>query len=536
LRLLDKILITFTFNSVIIFSKKNQYLFISSGGASFMIKKVLCALLFGTTLLYSNEFNLPVTYDTLPNGLRIIIVPDTNVAVVSCRLYYFVGSMYEGPGTTGLSHMYEHMMFKGTKRLGTSDYRSEVPIMKKIDSLENCITLRNNKNEFVNDSATTKIHEQVMQLLDKQRKFMKKDEIWELYQNNGGTQLNAWTADDMTAYIVTLPKNKIELFYWIESDRMKEPVLREFYSERDVVAEERRMRYDNRPIGTYWERLNALFYIAHPYRLPTIGWMSDIQSFTRQKMEDHVRRFYTPDNALLVLVGNIVPNDAVQNINRYFGKIPRASVAKQEVVTREPAPIGQTRFVMHAKAEPRIDMVFHTPGYPDSALYKLDIIEGIFSGRSGRLFRRLVDKERLCTDAGAENNSKLHNGEFIIWAELKNDTDPQKVENIIIDELKKVAVTRPTEKEIMRITNEIRMSFISGLKSLEGLSDRLAWFERLGSWRYLFDYPAMIASVKPDDIPKAVAQYLNPELATIGILLPENSVKEKSPEKQKPGR
>jgi predicted Zn-dependent peptidase len=179
-------------------------------------------------------------------------------------------------------------------------------------------------------------------------------------------------------------------------------------------------------------------------------------------------------------------------------------------------------------------MLFHIPGYPDEALYELDIIEGIFSGRSGRLYRRLVDKEGLCTDAGAGSNIRLHNGDFQIWAELKNDTDPARVEAIIREELLRISSKRPSEKEIMRISNEIRMSFISDLKSLEGLSDQLAWFERLRSWKDLLAYPEKIAAVKPDNIPKVAARYLNPDLATIGQLLPKK--KAAAPVKQSPAR
>lgn len=493
-----------------------------------MKKNISLIILLFSLSAFSSEFQLPVTYDTLGNGLRMILVPDSNVAVVSCRLYYFMGSMYEGPGTSGLSHMYEHMMFKGTKRLGTSDYRKEVPIMKRIDALESRLIAIQNTGAQNSDSLKKNLQKQIMDQLDKQRKFIKNNEIWELYQNNGGTRLNAWTADDMTAYIVTLPKNKVELFYWIESDRMANPVLREFYSEREVVTEERRMRYDNRPIGRYWERLNAVFYLAHPYRLPTIGWMSDIRNYTRQKMEEHVRKFYTPDNALIVMVGNFDVNEAKKQIKRYFGAIPRAKIPKQEVVTREPEPIGQTRFTVRDNGEPRMDIIFHIPGYPDDALNKLDIIEGIFSGRSGRLYRRLVDKEGLCTDAGAGNEFRLHNGSFHIWADLKNNTDPKKVEKIIFEELAKVSKKRPTQKEIIRITNEIRMSFVTGLKSLEGLSDRLAWFERLGDWKDLLEYPEKIRAVKPEEIPAIAAKYLNPEYATIGMLLPEKKAGRKT--------
>jgi predicted Zn-dependent peptidase len=468
------------------------------------------------------QIQIPVHYDTLDNGLKIIVVPDTNVAVVSCRLYYFVGSMYEGPGTSGLSHMYEHMMFKGTQRLGTGNYKKERVYMKKIDSLDAQIQRLRDKGVPESDSAVQQVRTQIFSLLEKQREYVKKDEIWQLYLTNGGTHLNAWTADDMTAYIVTLPKNKVSLFYWIESDRMKNPVLREFYSEREVVTEERKMRYENRSVNKYFERLFAHFYIAHPYRIPTIGWMSDIRAYTRQKLRNHVNRFYTPDNALVVLVGNIDSSAAVSEIRRYFGDIPRAETPKQEVVTREPAPAGETRFIMNDNAEPRIDLFFHTPGYPHDDLYRLDIVEKILSGRSGRLYQRLVNEMQLCTNAGAGNAFRLHDGYFHVWATLKDTADPGTVESVLVDEVKRLGAEPPKRHEILRVKNEIRMSFVTGLKSLEGISDRLAWFERLRSWKDLFSYPEEIDAVQRDSIPATVTKYLDPNVKTIGILRKQN--------------
>jgi predicted Zn-dependent peptidase len=286
-----------------------------------------------------------------------------------------------------------------------------------------------------------------------------------------------------------------------------------------VVMEERRMRYDNRPLGRYGERLNALFYVAHPYRNPTIGWSSDIRAFTREKLEQFINRYYTPDNSLIVLVGNIDSLQAKKDVERYFGAIPRAPRPKEEVVTREPAPAGETRFTVYDDAAPHIDMLFHTPGYPDGVLYKMDVIEGIFSGRSGRLYRRLVDREGLCTNIGASNNPRLHDSYFQIWADLKNDADPAKVERIVREEIANTASAPPTAVEMRRITNEIRMAFVTDLKSLEGLSDRLAWFERLRSWKDIMTYPDCIAAVKPEEIPAAVKQYLDPGRMTIGVLL-----------------
>jgi len=463
------------------------------------------------------DVEIPVHYDSLDNGLKFIVVPDTQVAVVSCRLYYFVGSMYEGPGTSGLSHMYEHMMFKGTKTLGTKNYSKERPYLRRLDSLGR--RMNRLRKEHAAESVIDSLREKIYALLQEQRRFIKKDEIWELYQRNGGTRLNAWTGDDMTAYIVTLPRNKVELFFWIESDRMRNPVLREFYSEREVVTRERRMRYDNRPENAYWERLFALFYIAHPYRLPTIGWMSDIESYTREKLEAHIKKFYRPDNALVVLVGNIDSTAARKDLKRYFGRIPRGERPVREVVTREPEILGRRELVIRRKATPRIDMLFQIPGFPHQDLYRLDVIEGILSGRSGRLYRRLVTEEQLCTDAGAGNAFRLHNGYFHVYAELKAGTSPDSVESILTEEIRRLHTSPPTEREMRRNINSIRKSFVSGLKSLEGLSDRLAWFERLNSWRDLLRYPESIAEVRRGEIPAIARKYLTVERMTIGMLL-----------------
>ncbi|MBN1982164.1 MAG: insulinase family protein [Chitinivibrionales bacterium] len=477
--------------------------------------------------LCMEDIKVPVFSDTLGNGLSYVIVPDTTVAVVSCRLYYFMGSMYENAGTTGLSHLYEHMMFKGTKILGTKNYEQEQKYIHRIDSLERLAVRRWEVVYSDTDSLYIELKKQIFALLEQQRTFIKKDEIWYFYQNNGATNLNAWTGDDLTAYIVTLPQNKVELFFWIESDRMRNIVLREFFSERDVVIEERHMRYENRPLGKYYEKLFELFYTAHPYRNPTIGWMSDLYTHTRVKLMDFVNKYYTPDNALIVLVGNISKEKGEKLLHTYFGGIPRAKTPKQEVTTRESAPIGQTRFTMHENAQPRIDLLFHTPGYPNDDLYNLDVVEGLLSGRSGRLYRRLVTQEKLCTDAGAQNVFRLHDSYFSIYATLKNDANPVDVERCIYEEIRKLTDKAPTENEMERIKNTIRMNFVSQLQSLEGLSDQLAWFDRLRNWKDLFEYPIKINQVIPESIRATVKKYLVQETQTIGQLL---SPKEKASE------
>ncbi len=484
-----------------------------------MRKIIMISFITFFSFLNAEKISLPVESFTLSNGLKVVIVKNNEVAVVSCRLYYFVGSMYEGPGTSGLSHMYEHMMFKGTKILGTNDYNKELPYIRKMDIIAENIQKLKDSGASDDDARIVKMKKEIYSLLAEQRKYIKKDEIWETYQKNGGSKLNAWTSDYLTAYLVTLPKNKVELFYWIESDRMQNPVLREFYSERDVVAEERRMRYENQPVNSYYENLLARFYTVHPFRIPTIGYMSDIQSYTRPKMEEHVRKYYTPDNAMIVLSGNIDSKKARKDIEKYFGNIPRAVKVKQNVVTREPVPEGETRYIMRAESEPRIDIMFHIPPYPHNDVFALDVIEGVFGGRTGRLYKRLVDSEKLCTDADASNSFRIHGGYFIISASLIAGTDPVTVEKIIYDEIDKIKTNPPSDEEMERVKNSIRFSYLSGLKSLERISDQIARFEAMGGWRGMFDYTDKIISVKKEDIPAVAARYMIREKQTVGILI-----------------
>lgn len=491
-----------------------------------MRKIILIVFITFISFLKAEKISLPVESFTLSNGLKVVIVENNEVAVVSCRLYYFVGSMYEGPGTSGLSHMYEHMMFKGTKILGTKDYNKELPYIRKMDVIADNIQKLKDSGASDDDERIVRMKKEIYSLLAEQRKYIKKDEIWETYQKNGGSKLNAWTSDYLTAYLVTLPKNKVELFYWIESDRMQNPILREFYSERDVVAEERRMRYENQPVHSYYENLLSRFYTVHPYRIPTIGYMSDIQSYTRPKMEDHVRRYYTPDNAMIVLSGNIDAKKARVDIEKYFGKIPRAEKSKQTVVTREPEPAGETRFVVKADSEPRIDIMFHIPPYPHADVFTLDVIEGILGGRSGRLYKRLVDAEKLCTDADASNSFRIHGGYFIISASLVEGVDPSKVEKIVYEEIDKIKTALPSDEEMERVKNSIRYSYLSGLKSLEQISDQIARFEAMGGWRGMFDYTERIISVKKEALPEAATKYMIREKQTIGILINAKTLQE----------
>lgn len=228
------------------------------------------------SVLFAVDF--PIHREVLDNGLTVLLYPNHQAPTVSCRLFYVTGSVNEVPGKSGLAHLLEHELFKGTRTVGVTDFAKDSVLMAKEDSV-----MRLAREALLEkDSAKAKkFRAEYDSLVEIQRQFLVKEELWSAYQQAGGTGLNAFTTDLMTAYIVTLPKNRIELFLYLEADRMQNAILREFYSERDVVREERRMRYDDRPTGRYFETLNGMEFEAFPYRIPTIGWPSDIMNLTR---------------------------------------------------------------------------------------------------------------------------------------------------------------------------------------------------------------------------------------------------------------
>jgi len=264
--------------------------------------------------------------------------------------------------------------------------------------------------------------------------------------------------------------------------------------------------------------LETVFHSAHPYQNPIIGWASDIENFTVAALERHIAQFYRPDNALIVLAGNITPQAASRLINKYFAHIAVPAEPLTPVHTREPAPIGEKRFVLRENnAEPRIDIMFHTPGFPDSALFALEIIQNMLSGNSGILFRRLVEKENLATRVSAANSWRHHNGRFSISVVLRSGADYNRAEEIILEEIEKLTRQDPNPDELLRVQNTILRSHLEKFRDMERFSDELAFFQRFGDWRMLFEYPQRIAQITSTK--DVVRRYLNPNYRVVGRIV-----------------
>jgi predicted Zn-dependent peptidase len=474
-------------------------------------------LCLAATLAQAQDATRLVVRDTvLANGLRVLVHPNPSVPAVSCRIFYATGSVHEHPGATGIAHMLEHMLFKGTRKVGTRDSTQDAVFLPKIDSLHALVK----KARKASDTTTAKRLRQEMDTLNaRHRQFFVKDELWQVLREKGGTGLNAFTTDVGTAYFVTLPPSEVELFYWLESDRMQHAVLRDFYAERDVVREERRLRYENRPDGRYWESLERMFWEANPLGNPTIGWPSDIENYDRALAQEHYKRYYGPQNAILVLAGAIQPDSAFALASRYFGQIPRSSEFP-EIVTRDPEPAGQKRLlVTRDQAKPRLDILFQTPPILDSAAPAVEVLAGILSGQSGRLYATLVDSLRLCTDAQAAHYVQGLASVVRINAVPAPGADLGRIEAEIWKIVEGLKTAPVSPRELLRVKNQVVMGKIRQMRDMESLATELGFSAIYGDWKLVNTFPEAVQKVEASQVRAAATTYLAPERATVGTLV-----------------
>ncbi len=476
--------------------------------------KFLSTLLFTSAVLWAAEF--PIHKEVLDNGMTVLLYPNKQAPTVSCRLFYVTGSIHEVPGKSGLAHILEHELFKGTRKVGVTDFAKDSVLMVQEDS----VMALSHAAAIAGDSATAKkFRAEYDSLVNVERQYMIKEEIWSAYQQAGGTGLNAFTTDLATAYFVTLPKNRVELFLYLESDRMQNAILREFYSERDVVREERRMRYDDRPTGRYMETLNGIIYEAFPYRVPTIGWPADIMNLTREQAAEHYRKYYKPRNSILVLAGDLDTAETMQLVKKYFAKIP-AGEAFAPLTVRDPEQVGEKRLTVYRPDAPnRIDIVFKTPGVGDESLYALDIAEGVLNGRSGRLYKSLVEETKLAVSVRARNSINKYMSEFSVTVSLRPDANPDSAEAIVWKELEKLKNEPVSEREIQKVKNHATMNLVESFLDMENVATQLAFYEIFGDYRLLLDWPQKLDDVTPKAVQDAAQKTFKHKGVTVGRLL-----------------
>jgi predicted Zn-dependent peptidase len=456
---------------------------------------------------------------TFANGLRLLVVERHESPTFAAYITFGVGSANETSETRGVAHLLEHMLFKGTKTLGTKDYAREKPLLDAIEEVGEALdALRRQRPS--ESQKIAELEKELARLQQEHSQYVVKDEFSRIYSENGGVGYNAYTSKDLTTYLISLPANKLELWAALESDRMKNAVLREFYTERNVIMEERRRSYESEPDGLLYENLLAAAFTVHPYRNPIIGWMSDIENLSLKETRDFLRKYYAPVNTVITLVGDIDTAAAVSLVEDYFGTLP-AGEPVPKVTAVEPPQKGEKRIHVRFDAEPQLAIAYHKPTLPERADYVFDVIDQILSqGRTSRLYRALVVEKGLAASVSTYSapGSRYPNL-FVISATPRHPHTLAEVEEAIYAELGRLAQEPVSDEELEQARNRLRVDRLRYLKGNSGLARMLSYYQSVaGDWRYLVGYDQEIASMTAAEIMETASLWLVAQNRTVTVL------------------
>jgi len=490
--------------------RNNTFYFISS--------LVLASLLLLPSYLFPYELENRVQAFTLKNGLRLLMLERHMSPTVSIYIRYRSGAVDEADGKTGTAHLLEHMMFKGTKTIGTKNYPREEKLLLKIEQVGVAVDREKKKGNSADHALLNQLTQQLKVLQKTHWQLMTSNEIDRLYTQQGAVALNASTGQDLTTYKVSIPSNRIELWARIESDRMANPVFREFYTERDVVMEERRQRSESDPDGKLLELYLATAFIAHPYRRPVIGWPSDMRFLDMAYMRHFFKKTHAPNNTVIAIVGDIRPPDILRLVEKYFGQIPPQKLDPFPV-TEEPVQSGERRIEVLFAADPKLILGYHKPPPPVFADYVFDLIESLLTrGRTARLFKTLIEEKRLAKSIQAHNGlpGARYANQFVFFATPRYPHTSMEVEQALDEEIERLKNEPVSSAELEKVKNQLRADFIRGLDSNAGLAGMLSYYEALlGDYHYLTGYAAAIDKITPDDIRQTAQTYLTRENRTV---------------------
>ncbi len=491
---------------------------------------LVSALALTAALFFACAFAYPAVAETLQervkeyrldNGLRILALHRDGSPTFSVFTRFLAGAVDENVGETGVAHILEHMLFKGSQRIGTTDFKKEKPLMAKVEKLGEELDAERRKGDSADKKKVARLKEKMAEILKEQRKYIVSDEISSIYSSNGGAAFNAFTNMDITSYIVKLPSNRLELWAWVESDRLRSPVLREYYSERDVVMEERRRSVDNSANGTLYEQFKAAAFQAHPYGNPIIGWESDISLLPKKKVKQFLKTYYSPNNMVVCIVGDIEPDKVFSVIKKYFGDIPAQNIPPR-IATKEPAQKGERRIKVEFDAQPDVLIGFHKPVFPNRDDYVFDVIGSILtSGRTSRLYKSLVLEKGIAVsvDSWAAPGSRYDNL-FTLEAVPRKPHTTAELETAVYAELDRLKTEPVSARELQKVINNVDADYIRGLKSNSGLAYYLSVYEIItNDWRNMMRYQDEIKKVTPEDIMRAAKKYLVKWNRTVATLV-----------------
>jgi predicted Zn-dependent peptidase len=435
------------------------------------------------------SFEKRTTVKVLPNGLTLIVCERPEAPVFSFRTLVNAGSADDPQGDSGLAHMFEHMAFKGTPEIGTTNYPAEKVALAKVETAYAAYDAEYRKRVGQDKAKLETLKKTFDDAQAEAEKYVIPNAFPQLAEQNGAEGLNAETGEDDTQYQWSMPSNRLELWAYMESGRIAHPVEREFYKEREVVMEERRMRIDSSPVGRLVEQLLATAYVAHPYGRSGVGWESEITQVSATEAEAFHKKYYVPANIVVAVVGDVKASSAMPLLERYFGAIP-AGPKPEPMTTVEPPQIAAKTVVMHDESQPFYLEAYHRPDYrdPDDAVY--DAIADIFSnGRTSRLYRSLVRDQHIAAEADGFTDfpGDKYPGLFAFEAEPLPGHTPQEMSAAIHKELDKLKSEDVTDAELTAFKTRAKADKLRGLADNAGLAAQLAEFQtKYGDWRQMF--------------------------------------------------
>jgi len=435
------------------------------------------------------SFEQRITTKVLPNGLTIIICYRPEAPVFSYTTFVDAGDVDDPSGDSGLAHMFEHLAFKGTTQIGTNNYPAEKVALAKVEEANNAYEAEYLKQVGRDPKKIEELHQAFLKAQEEADKFVIPNQFTEVAEQNGAHGLNAETGLDDTQYFWSMPENRLELWAWLESGRLSDVVPRQFYKERDVVMEERRMRVDSDPVGRLVEQFVATAYETHPYHRPNIGWPSEVSQITATEAMAMHRKYYVGANIVVSVVGDIDSKTAMPMLEKYFSKVP-AGPKPEDLTSVEPVQTAEKSIVVHEQTQPFYVEGYHRPSYhdPDDSVY--DAITDIMSnGRVSRLYRSLVEQQQIAAVAEGFSGfpGQKYPSLFAFYAVPLPGHTPAEMRDSIHKEIEKLKTSDVSDAELQMYKTRAKADLLRGLADNQGLASSLAEYQtRYGDWRQLF--------------------------------------------------
>jgi predicted Zn-dependent peptidase len=455
------------------------------------------------------SFEKRITVKVLPNGLTLVICERHDAPVFSYATFVDAGDVNDPSGESGLAHMFEHLAFKGTTQIGTTDYAAEKVALQKVEDANDAYEAEYLKPVGRDEKKLAELHQAFVDAQSAAEKYVVPNQFTQVAEANGAHGLNAETGLDDTQYFWSMPQNRLELWAWLESGRLADVVPREFYKERDVVMEERRMRVDSNPIGRLEEQFFATAYVAHNYGRSDIGWPSEVSQINATEAMAFHQKYYIGGNIVVAIVGDVDPATDLPMLEKYFSRVP-AGPKPEDMTTVEPVQFAEKSVVIREQTQPIYLEGYHRPSYrdPDDAVY--DAISDILSnGRVSRLYRSLVEEQQIAAEAVGESPipGEKYPSLFMFGAIPLPGHTPAEMRDAIHKEIEKLKTADVTDAELQMYKTRTRAELLRSLNDNQGLATSLAEYQtRYGDWRELFQQLDQVDKVTKADIRRVANQ------------------------------